>query len=92
MRCRTAQDVKADKVLEINVNHEVFQSLKDAFDKDKEKLNLYTSLLYNQALLIEGLPIRIRLNSRTISAKSWCNEVTGQYPVQKCLASYFLHR
>lgn len=51
------QDVKADKVLEINVNHEVFQSLKDAFEKDKEKLNLYTSLLYNQALLIEGLPI-----------------------------------
>ncbi|AJY74238.1 molecular chaperone HtpG [Paenibacillus beijingensis] len=52
-----SQDVKAEKVLEINVNHEVFQSLKDAFAKDKEKLNLYTNLLYNQALLIEGLPI-----------------------------------
>ncbi len=52
-----SQDVKADKVLEININHEVFQSLKDAFEKDKEKLNLYTNLLYNQALLIEGLPI-----------------------------------
>lgn len=51
------QNVKADKVLEINSNHEVFQSLKDAFGKDKEKLNLYTNLLYNQALLIEGLPI-----------------------------------
>jgi molecular chaperone HtpG len=50
-------NVKAEKVLEINVNHAVFQSLKDAHDKDKEKLNLYTSLLYNQALLIEGLPI-----------------------------------
>ncbi|MFB9275388.1 molecular chaperone HtpG [Cohnella cellulosilytica] len=49
--------VKAEKVLEINVNHAVFQSLKDAQAKDKEKLNLYTSLLYNQALLIEGLPI-----------------------------------
>ncbi|OXS56282.1 molecular chaperone HtpG [Cohnella sp. CIP 111063] len=49
--------VKAEKVLEINVNHAVFQSLKDAHGKDKEKLNLYTSLLYNQALLIEGLPI-----------------------------------
>lgn len=45
--------VKAEKVLEINVNHAVFQSLKDAHGKDKEKLNLYTSLLYNQALLIE---------------------------------------
>jgi molecular chaperone HtpG len=51
------QNVKADKILEINVNHEVFQSLQDAFEKDKDKLNLYTNLLYNQALLIEGLPI-----------------------------------
>lgn len=51
-------DVKADKVLEINVNHPVFASLKDAFAQDKEKLALYTSLLYNQALLIEGLPIQ----------------------------------
>jgi molecular chaperone HtpG len=52
------QDVKADKVLEINVNHEVFQSLKSAFEKDKEKLSLYTNLLYNQALLIEGLTVQ----------------------------------
>lgn len=52
------QDVKADKVLEINVNHAVFQSLKGAFEQDKEKLNLYTTLLYSQALLIEGLPIQ----------------------------------
>ena len=52
------QDVKADKVLEINVNHDVFQSLKAAFAQDKEKLALYTNLLYNQALLIEGLPIQ----------------------------------
>lgn len=51
------QDVKADKVLEINVNHEVFRSLKDAFAGDKAKLELYTNLLYNQALLIEGLPV-----------------------------------
>lgn len=51
------QDVKADKVLEINVSHEVFQSLKNAFASDKEKLGLYTNLLYNQALLIEGLPV-----------------------------------
>ncbi|KRF20048.1 molecular chaperone HtpG [Paenibacillus sp. Soil787] len=51
-------NVKAEKVLEINVNHEVFASLKDALNKDKEKLNLYTALLYNQALLIEGLPLQ----------------------------------
>lgn len=51
------QDIKADKVLEINMNHEVFKSLKDAHQGDQEKLALYTKLLYNQALLIEGLPV-----------------------------------
>ncbi|RJX39534.1 molecular chaperone HtpG [Paenibacillus pinisoli] len=51
-------NMKADKVLEINVNHEVFQSLKKAYGSDTEKFNLYTQLLYNQALLIEGLPIQ----------------------------------
>lgn len=51
------QNIKADKILEINVNHEVFKSLSQAFEDDKEKLDLYTELLYNQALLIEGLPI-----------------------------------
>ncbi|WP_163854818.1 molecular chaperone HtpG [Paenibacillus elgii] len=49
--------VKAEKVLEINIHHEVFQSLQTSYEQDKEKLNLYTALLYNQALLIEGLPI-----------------------------------
>lgn len=51
------QNIKADKVLEINIHHDVFQSLKSAFASDKTKLDLYTNLLYNQALLIEGLPI-----------------------------------
>ncbi|MEJ9210693.1 molecular chaperone HtpG [Bacillus smithii] len=52
-----SQNIKAEKILEINVHHDVFQSLKDAYANDKEKLKLYTNLLYNQALLIEGLPI-----------------------------------
>lgn len=51
------QNMKADKVLEININHDVFKSLKEALEKDKDKLKLYTNLLYNQALLIEGLTI-----------------------------------
>ncbi len=50
-------NIKADKVLEINPNHKVFSSIKDAYENDKEKLELYTNLLFNQALLIEGLPI-----------------------------------
>jgi molecular chaperone HtpG len=51
------QNIKAEKILEINSSHEVFASLKDALANDKEKLALYTNLLFNQALLIEGLTI-----------------------------------
>lgn len=49
--------IKADKVLEVNTNHKVFEKLKDAYEKDKDKFKLLTDLLYNQALLIEGLPL-----------------------------------
>lgn len=52
-----SEKISADKVLEINEGHEIFGKLKDAFENDKEKLELYTKLLYNQARLIEGLPI-----------------------------------
>lgn len=52
------QNIKANKILEINTNHDIFKALVDAYKNDnKEKLDLYTNLLYNQALLIEGLPI-----------------------------------
>lgn len=51
------QNIKADKILEINTNHEMFTALKDAFKEDKDKLKMLSNLLYNQALLIEGLSI-----------------------------------
>ncbi|MBU5677950.1 molecular chaperone HtpG [Alkaliphilus sp. MSJ-5] len=51
------QNIKADKILEININHNVFEALKDSYEKDQEKFVLFTNLLYNQALLIEGLQI-----------------------------------
>lgn len=51
------ENIKAEKVLEININHDVFKAIKEAYENDKDKLNLYTNVLYNQALLIEGLPI-----------------------------------
>lgn len=54
------QHIEADKVLEINLDHDVFKKLQEAFDKgddNKEQLTLYTDLLYNQALLIEGFPV-----------------------------------
>ena len=40
-----SQNIKADKVLEINVNHEVFESLKTAFEQEKDKVVLFTNLL-----------------------------------------------
>lgn len=52
-----ANGIQADKVLEINIHHDVFHSLQNAFKNDKEKFELYTQLLYSQALLIEGLSI-----------------------------------
>ncbi|MCL1632625.1 molecular chaperone HtpG [Sporolactobacillus sp. CPB3-1] len=53
------ENVKADKILEINTSHSVFKALKVAFDlNDQPKVERYTNLLYNQALLIEGLPIQ----------------------------------
>lgn len=51
------QQVQADKILEINNKHDIFQSLIKTHQTDKEKFTLYTNILYNQALLIEGLPI-----------------------------------
>lgn len=48
--------VKAQRVLEINANHPIFAKL-TAMENDDEKLGKYTKLLYDQALLIEGLPI-----------------------------------
>lgn len=56
----TDQQIKAEKVFELNPNHQVMTALKAAFadgDVGKEKVKTYTNLLYNQALLISGLPI-----------------------------------
>lgn len=51
------QGIKAERVLEINANHEILNTLKKAYDEDKDKLNDYTKVLYDEALLIEGLSI-----------------------------------
>ncbi len=51
------QNIKAQKVLEINANHPIFNKLVNMVDTDKEKLKSYAQILYSQALLIEGLSI-----------------------------------
>ncbi|WP_027400248.1 molecular chaperone HtpG [Anaerovorax odorimutans] len=53
----TDEKIKAEKVLEINASHPIFEALKKAFDEDKDKIKVYAELLYNQALLIEGMPV-----------------------------------
>ena len=49
---------KARRVLELNAQHPVFAKLVAAQAAgDEDKLSLYASLLYDQALLVEGLPV-----------------------------------
>ncbi len=50
-------NVKAERVLEINSEHKIFETLTSLYENDKDKLSKYASLLYSQALLIEGLAI-----------------------------------
>ncbi len=47
--------MKAERILEINPNHAVFQAMEAAYEKDKESLGKYAKLLYTQALLMEGI-------------------------------------
>ncbi|HOG63358.1 MAG TPA: molecular chaperone HtpG [Sedimentibacter sp.] len=49
--------IHAEKILEINTSHQIFEKLKDAFHNDKEKFKKLSNVLFNQALLIEGLTI-----------------------------------
>lgn len=49
--------VKAEKALEINPNHPIFEKLKTLYAEDKDTLKDYAKLLYDQALLIEGLSV-----------------------------------
>ncbi len=51
------KDIKAGRILEINPNHDIFKALSKVFNSDKSKMNDYASLLYDQALLIEGFSI-----------------------------------
>lgn len=53
-----AEDVRSQRVLELNAKHPIFATLRAAEEAgDTEKIASYTDLLYNQALLVAGLPI-----------------------------------
>lgn len=48
---------RAERILEINPNHELFKALEKVYNKNNGTLNDYASLLYDQALLMEGIMI-----------------------------------
>lgn len=53
-----AAGIQADKILELNGSHEFYPALKAAVESgDTEKVQDYAELLYDQALIIEGMPI-----------------------------------
>ena len=49
--------LKAQRILELNTEHPVFAALEAAVSADPEKAKKYARLLYDQALLIAGLPL-----------------------------------
>ena len=49
--------MKAERVLEINADSDAYAALKQAVSDDQEKAKVYAEILYNQALLIAGLPL-----------------------------------
>ncbi len=53
----TEQNAKAEKILEINASHPIYNKLKALYETDKDKVAEYGDILYSQALLIEGMAI-----------------------------------
>ncbi len=51
------EHIKAELVLEINMNHPIKDKLSELFENDKEKLSNYCKILYSQARLISGLTV-----------------------------------
>lgn len=52
------KNIKAQKILEINPQHELFKAIDSLYQKNSEAIDDYADILYNQALLIEGLEIK----------------------------------
>lgn len=51
------QKIRAERVLEINASHPIFEKLKSLFGNDNDTVSKYAKILYDEALLIEGMPI-----------------------------------
>lgn len=53
----SANQVKAQRVLEINADHPAYAALKQAYSEDKDKAAKMAKIMYGQALLIAGMPM-----------------------------------
>ena len=51
------QQIKAEIVLEINIDHPLATKIKELFEADKEKLASYSKILYAQARLVSGMSL-----------------------------------
>ena len=49
--------MKAQRVLELNMNHPAVKAMENLVQTDIDKAKKYAEVLYYQALLIAGLPI-----------------------------------
>lgn len=49
--------MKAQRCLELNMNHDAVKKMKELIGKDDDTAKKYAEIFYNQALLIAGLPI-----------------------------------
>ena len=52
-----SQRIHAERVLELNASHPIFQKLCALQQEGSDKIKTYADILYTQALLIEGLPV-----------------------------------
>lgn len=53
-----SSDLKATRILEINPNHKLFEAIENLYNDNDPMLETYAKLLYDQALLIEGISLK----------------------------------
>ncbi|MDR0426332.1 MAG: molecular chaperone HtpG [Clostridiales bacterium] len=57
MQGKNGMPVEAEKALELNPAHPLFEKLKRLFETDKDTVSKYAKILYNQSLVTEGFPV-----------------------------------
>ncbi|NCB32980.1 MAG: molecular chaperone HtpG, partial [Erysipelotrichia bacterium] len=82
------RNLKATKILELNPDHPVFAAVKNVYDKNPDALKDYANVLYDQACLIEGLPIADpvdyarKISKLMVAAEPTIEAVENPHPVK----------